>query len=165
MAERVWSEKDLVRRANRRLAVLRHVEVSDNVAATCRYYGISRAVFYRWKRRLGRRGPGRVEGSLERSAALPDHHRSRGGGKERIRLMVSIPSSRSGECGATESAEVDGERVIVHWLVDQYIRKGPGNTANHEHPVACAKRSRTPSVPYPLWTFAQHSRQETDPHG
>ena len=51
MAERVWSEKDLVRRANRRLAVLRHAaEVSGSVAATCRYYGISRTVFYRWKR-------------------------------------------------------------------------------------------------------------------
>jgi hypothetical protein len=36
MSERVWSEKDLVRRAGRRLAVLRHAEeVSGNVAATC----------------------------------------------------------------------------------------------------------------------------------
>lgn len=52
MPERVWSEKDLVRRANRRLAVLQHAEeVSGNVTATCRYYGISRNVFYRWKRR------------------------------------------------------------------------------------------------------------------
>ena len=52
MADRVWSEKDLIRRANRRLAVLQHAEeISGNVAATCRYYGISRNVFYRWKRR------------------------------------------------------------------------------------------------------------------
>jgi transposase-like protein len=77
MAERVWSEKDLVRRANRRLAVLRHAEeVSGNVAATCRYYGISRNVFYRWKRRYEAEGlGGRVEGPLERSVALPDDHR------------------------------------------------------------------------------------------
>ncbi len=49
MAERVWSEKDLLRRANRRLAVLQHAEeVSGNVAATCRYYCcISPNVFYR----------------------------------------------------------------------------------------------------------------------
>jgi len=34
MADRVWSEKDLIRRANRRLAVLQHgEEVSGNVAA------------------------------------------------------------------------------------------------------------------------------------
>jgi transposase-like protein len=47
----VWSQKELVRRANRRLAVLRHAtEISGNVAATCRYYGISRNIFYRWKR-------------------------------------------------------------------------------------------------------------------
>ena len=40
MADRVWSEKDLIRRANRRLAVLQHAEeVSGNGAATCRYYG------------------------------------------------------------------------------------------------------------------------------
>ncbi|WP_235921204.1 fasciclin domain-containing protein [Lentzea tibetensis] len=46
MSDRVWSEKDLARRAGRRLAVLRHAEeVSGNVAATCRYYGISRNVF------------------------------------------------------------------------------------------------------------------------
>ncbi len=50
MADRVWSEKDLIRRANGRLAVLQHAdEVSGNVAATCRYYGISCNVFYRWK--------------------------------------------------------------------------------------------------------------------
>jgi len=37
MAARVWSEKDLVRRASRCLAVLRHTEeISGNVAATCR---------------------------------------------------------------------------------------------------------------------------------
>ena len=39
------TEAELERRARRRLAMLRHVEeVSGNVAATCRYYGISRAV-------------------------------------------------------------------------------------------------------------------------
>ena len=43
------NERELERRANRRLAVLRHVEeVSFNVAATCRYYGISRQCYYGW---------------------------------------------------------------------------------------------------------------------
>jgi hypothetical protein len=37
------TERELERQARHRLAVLRHVEeVSGNVAATCRYYGISR---------------------------------------------------------------------------------------------------------------------------
>ena len=67
MADRVWSEKELIRRANRRLAVLQHAdEVSGNVAATCRYYGISRNVFYRWKRRYEDEG---LEGLKDRSSA------------------------------------------------------------------------------------------------
>ncbi|MFR9773498.1 helix-turn-helix domain-containing protein [Nocardia sp. SC052] len=67
MPERVWSEKDLVRRAKRRLAVLRHAEeVSGNVAATCRYYGISRNIFYRWKRRYEDEG---LDGLKDRSSA------------------------------------------------------------------------------------------------
>jgi transposase-like protein len=42
-----WSDEP-----NRRLAVLRHVEeVSGNVVATCRYYGISRQCYYGWLRR------------------------------------------------------------------------------------------------------------------
>ncbi len=46
------TERELERRAQRRLAVLRHVaEVSFNVAATCRYYGISRQCYYSWLRR------------------------------------------------------------------------------------------------------------------
>jgi transposase-like protein len=46
------TERELERRARRRLAVLRHVEeVSGNVAATCRYYGISRQCYYSWLRR------------------------------------------------------------------------------------------------------------------
>ena len=41
------TERELERRAQRRLAVLRHVEeISGNVAATCRYYGISRECYY-----------------------------------------------------------------------------------------------------------------------
>lgn len=63
MSERVWSERELERRAQRRLAVLRHAEeVSGNVAATCRYYGISRNIFYRWKRRYDEEG---IEGLME----------------------------------------------------------------------------------------------------
>ena len=46
-------EREQQRRIKHRLAVLRHVEeVSGNVAATCRYYGISRPTFYKWLRQL-----------------------------------------------------------------------------------------------------------------
>ncbi len=79
MTERVWSEKDLARRAKRRLAVLQHAEeVSGNVAATCRYYGISRTVFYRWRRRFEEEG---LDGLKDRSSApvaLPERDPARG---------------------------------------------------------------------------------------
>ena len=46
------TERELERRAQRRLAVLRHVaEVSGSGATTCRYYGISRQCYYGWHRR------------------------------------------------------------------------------------------------------------------
>ena len=52
-----------------RLAVLRHArEVSGNVAATCRYYGISRPTFYAWAKLYDMDGP---DGLRERSRA-PD---------------------------------------------------------------------------------------------
>jgi len=55
------TEKELDKNAARRLAIIRHAqEVSGNVALTCRYYGISRQVFYTWLRRYqadGCRGP------------------------------------------------------------------------------------------------------------
>ena len=33
----------------RKLKVLRHAEQTENVAKTCRYFGIGRASLYRWK--------------------------------------------------------------------------------------------------------------------
>jgi hypothetical protein len=40
------------------LAVLRHAEeVTGNVAMTCRYFGISRQLYYTWLRRYRDEGP------------------------------------------------------------------------------------------------------------
>jgi len=51
------TERELAKNATRRLAIIRHAkEVSGNVALTCRYYGISRQVFYVWFRRYEARG-------------------------------------------------------------------------------------------------------------
>ncbi len=61
------AERELERRAKHKLAVLRHVdEVSGNVAATCRYYGISRQAYYSWLKRYEAEG---VEGLKDRSSA------------------------------------------------------------------------------------------------
>ena len=60
------TDRDLERRVQRKLAVLRHVEeVSGDVAATCRYYGISRQCSYGWLRRYQADG---VEGLKDRSS-------------------------------------------------------------------------------------------------
>lgn len=53
-------DREQQRKIRHRLAVLRHAEeVTGNVSATCRYYGISRQCFYKWLRRyeeLGEEG-------------------------------------------------------------------------------------------------------------
>jgi transposase len=67
------TDRELERRAKRRLAVLRHVEeVSFNVAATCRYYGISRQCYYGWLRRYQADG---LDGLKDRSSR--PHHSPR----------------------------------------------------------------------------------------
>jgi transposase InsO family protein len=54
-----------------RLAIFRHAEeVTGNVAKTCRYYGISRQVYYKWRRRYEEDG---LAGLSDRSRAA--HHR------------------------------------------------------------------------------------------
>ncbi|MEU7851978.1 leucine zipper domain-containing protein, partial [Micromonospora parva] len=64
------TERELARRARHRLAVLRHAEeVSGNIAATCRSYGISRQCFYTWRRRYEAEG---LDGLKDRSSA--PHH-------------------------------------------------------------------------------------------
>ena len=53
------------RQVRRRLAILRHAEeMTGNVAMTCRYFGISRQVFYTWRRRYDELG---LEGLRDRS--------------------------------------------------------------------------------------------------
>ena len=50
-------EREHLRTVAHRLAVLRHAEeVTRNVSLTCRYYGITRTCFYRWKRRYAQLG-------------------------------------------------------------------------------------------------------------
>jgi transposase len=59
------NEQQAARAAARRLAILRHAEeITGNVARTCRYYGISRQLFYVWKRRYEAEG---LEGLRDRS--------------------------------------------------------------------------------------------------
>ena len=60
-------DREQQRKVRHRLAVLRHAEeVTGNVAATCRYYGISRQCFYKWQRRYEELGE---DGLRDRSSA------------------------------------------------------------------------------------------------
>ena len=59
------AENELARAAAHRLAIIRHAqEVTGNVSMICRYYGITRQVFYKWLRRYEEQG---LEGLRDRS--------------------------------------------------------------------------------------------------
>jgi transposase InsO family protein len=59
------AERDI----NRKLRVLNYAKVSSNVSKTCRHFGISREIFYRWKRAYESRG----EDSLINSKPCPQN--------------------------------------------------------------------------------------------
>jgi transposase-like protein len=66
------TDKELDKNAARRLAIIRHAqEVTGNVAMTCRYYGISRQVFYRWLRRYETGGLAGLRDRSKRPAHCP----------------------------------------------------------------------------------------------
>jgi transposase len=64
-------EREQQRKVRHRLAVLRHAEeVTGSVAATCRYYGITRQCFYKWRRRYEEEG----EAGLRDRSSAPFHY-------------------------------------------------------------------------------------------
>jgi transposase len=78
------TDRELERRARHRRAVLQHAEeVSGSVAATCRYYGISRNTFYKWLRRYEAEGE---EGLKDRSSR--PHHSPRATDGEVIEKII-----------------------------------------------------------------------------
>ena len=79
-------ERDQQRKIRHRLSVLRHAEeVSGSVAATCRYYGISRTVFYKWRNRFEELGE---EGLRDRSSK--PHHSPRATRSEVVAKIVYL---------------------------------------------------------------------------
>ncbi|MBI4744146.1 MAG: helix-turn-helix domain containing protein [Actinobacteria bacterium] len=51
------TEEEILRNQKWRLGVIRHAEeVTGNVAETCRYFGISRTIYYRWYRKYKKYG-------------------------------------------------------------------------------------------------------------
>jgi transposase InsO family protein len=76
------TEQELTRRAKRRLAVLRHAEeATGNVALTCRYYGISRQCFYKWRQRYDQHGLDGLRDRAHRPQVSPNATRTEVVGK------------------------------------------------------------------------------------
>ena len=102
------TERELERRAQRRLAVLRHVEeVSGNVAATCRYYGISLQCYYGWLRRYEAAG---LDGLKDRSSR--PHHSPRMTQAEVVfpALPISLPAATTSPARRSKNMEDDREQ-------------------------------------------------------
>ena len=57
------------RDVSRKLRILNHAKQTGNVSQTCRYFGISREIFYRWKRAYEKDG----ERALVNSKPCPPH--------------------------------------------------------------------------------------------
>lgn len=55
------------REIKRKLKVLHHAEQSGNASKTCRYFGVSRSIFYRWQRRYKKAG----ESGLKNEKPIP----------------------------------------------------------------------------------------------
>ena len=81
-----------------RLAVLRHAdEVSKNVAATCRHYGITRQTFYIWERRFKAEGPDGLRERYKASMFSPRDSNSE--------IVVKFNNLRKNEhCGHEKNA-------------------------------------------------------------
>ncbi|MDA9976320.1 helix-turn-helix domain-containing protein, partial [Alphaproteobacteria bacterium] len=58
------------REARRKLRVLAHAELSEDVSKTCRYFGVGRASFYRWRQAYRAHG----EAGLVSKRSVPHNH-------------------------------------------------------------------------------------------
>jgi len=62
----VQAKRDILRK----LKVLKYVEERGNVSKACRYFGISRESYYKWKKRYKEQG----EEGLINSKPCPENH-------------------------------------------------------------------------------------------
>src|SRR6478736_6522031 len=112
------SEPLLPREVRRRLAIIQHAEeVTGNVAMTCRYYGISRQVYYRWLRRYQEQG---VDGLRDLSRRPHRRRRPpRASGRYRNRGARVKPLCRKstglGETSPTTTAPLRASYRLSRW--------------------------------------------------
>jgi transposase-like protein len=80
------------RDVQRKLKVLRHAEQTGNIAKTCRYFGIGRASFYRWKTEYQQRGEAYIKAHCPKvaSAVQPTNFFSISSKALRISTKISL---------------------------------------------------------------------------
>ena len=90
------------REIKRKLKVLRHTEQSGNTAKTCRYFGVSRSTFYRWRNgQLTRRQLWDIKRHIQKVASdtirylVPDTVWMRGAINETVLSMLSYDQPHS----------------------------------------------------------------------
>ena len=121
------TEHEQRRLVRHRLAILHHAEeVTGNVSATCRYYGISRQCFYKWRNRFDELGE---EGLRDRSS------RPHRGGCHAAALPGVV---------ATASSALRAGSPVVRWLRsytghwDSHCVWVAGNVLGHwRQPLRC----------------------------
>lgn len=93
----------------RKLRILDHAAASGDVSKTCRYFGIGRASFYRWRHALADHG----EAGLANKRSVPHNHPNRTPEAVTVKVLhlrrdvrhqrglrQSMPSSRYPSCAA-----------------------------------------------------------------
>ena len=82
---------DQERDVQRKLKVLRHAEQTGNIAKTCRYFGVGRVSFYRWKTEYQQRG----EAGLVNAKPIPKNRPIRLRQKSWRKSFICEPNTTS----------------------------------------------------------------------
>ena len=176
------TEPEHQRKIRHRLAVLAHAEeVTGNVARTCRYYGISRPTFYKWRNRYAEHG----EDGLRDRPSRPTNPRARPRPTWSARSSIcarTTTSSRSRSpctCAGTTTCRSPpracGESSSAYQLSPRWVdsRRPSVDRRRRQHPHRSATtRSATPTQAARLKTRArahvmitgQRHRERRQPH-
>lgn len=84
------------REIQRKLRILRYAEEIGQVAKACRYFGIGRSSFYRWRQAWAERG----EAGLINAPPIPEWHAKRTPPEREKRFSVFAANTTSAQCGS-----------------------------------------------------------------
>ena len=83
------------REIQRKLRILQHAEATGHVAKTCRYFGVGRSSFYRWRQAYAEQG----EAGLVNAPPIPKWHANRTPPNERKRSFIYVANTISAPYG------------------------------------------------------------------